>query len=853
MSRFSITKSNVFILLLFFFGMGYTTGGMGYTTGGPIVKSLGKFTKHALLIGISNYEKDWASILAKPDVDSIEAALIFRGFKKENIVKLLDSNATKKGILKAIEKMSDELQYGDVFHLHFSGHGQQVVDVNGDEIDGLDEALVCYDGPAIFREGYQFEGHLLDDELGELIGKLETKIGVEGQIAVSIDAPHSGPESFQNDSSTGFVQSRGGLVEEITNSERITPVILLSASLANELAFEYEGMGAWAYAFVKALKSPEVNTFRQLQSHIETTFSKLKFNHHSAISGEIDRRLYSEPRASSYNSASGHDKTVNFYVLSIGISDYDIPSIRTAGFSNCVKDARLFDGAISRQFHRFHKGDSNNIFSHVLLNDEASLEGILGAINDIINQSKKEDYFFFNFSGFSVEYTDADSAKDLYFVPFSEGQILTNFEIYDSLNQTDSFISLRRLKDLLVFIPCQNQLIVSEAGTSSDFTRLFTKAMIETSPSIMEIEKRNRVIMVPQEIGLNNFTCGDLNIQNGPIAYFLSELSPMNHILDLFNPKKSVRSQMAYEFLKAEAACDFRKPYMEISFEREIIENLQFLTEGISMQSRGGRSKSTSSEKAQSTFAKKYALLIGSNDYEKGRPMWQDLKNPIVDAKAIADLLKTVYGYEVIVLEDPDANQVIKALEGLSKKLNENDQFLCFIAGHGDYDPDFFDDGFMVLSESVTLTNDPYRRSYLPFSQVGNIIDNLPCKQVLLMVDVCFGGAFDQKLSNGPLRNKMDGYGDMSVDKMIKSKSEKQTRIIMSSGSLNVVPDGYNGKHSPFAARIIAGLESNGGERGVLTSNQLYEMVSWLPSKPFKGELKGNEPGSEFFLIPAKN
>jgi hypothetical protein len=199
---------------------------------------------------------------------------------------------------------------------------------------------------------------------------------------------------------------------------------------------------------------------------------------------------------------------------------------------------------------------------------------------------------------------------------------------------------------------------------------------------------------------------------------------------------------------------------------------------------------------------------------------------------------------------DPSVDSLISALKMYSRVLTAKDQFVLFIAGHGDYDPYFFDDGFLVLSNSLAKSKDPNRRTYLAFSQLRNIVDNLPANQILLMIDVCFGGAFDEKISAGPQRGDNDPYADASVDRVMADKLPLKTRIVLSSGSLNTVPDGYLGKHSPFAARVLTALESKGGERGVLTSSQIFQLVEFLPSKPVKGELKGNEGGAEFFLIP---
>jgi len=810
----------------------------------------GNFTKRALLIGVSEYKygilRRKASV---SDVNSLAEALLEQGFTKDHIAKLIDSNATKAAVLEAIHNLTFEAQPGDIIHIHFSCTGTHFKDDNGDEKDGFDEAFALYDALIGATDPVNM-GYLSDDEFGSLIKPLAEKVGSTGQVIVSADAEYSGSDEKEvSPSGNAQVKTRGGLFEELMTDN--SPVLFFSSNLSWQYSQSYKGMGLWTYAYIEALRESNPGDYSDIQQYIAKKYSELGFSEKATptLSGDDFRLVYSQNpyQLRSFTQFKKVHKQSNFYVLSIGISNYHYQNLDGSAYNNCKGDAVRYSQMIEEQFQMYGAPAERTFKSFVLLDEQATLSGIINAINTIANEAERNDYFFLSFSGHTAEMKDSLGNDELYIMPY----VAQNSGVKIETGNIDRYgFSLRALSDLLVFIPCQNQLIISEAGSSEKFTRLFTKALIETSQSIMDIERRNRVIIVPKFIGLDQTRCMSEIIEAGPINYFINEVGSTKCLLNLFHENKQEREKMAYQILKTETACGFGSPYVEIFFERDIIDNLQFFMEGNAMQSRGGRSRSTRTDSsAKAAFGSKYALLIGSNNYQKGRPTWQDLTNPIVDAKAIANLLKLNFGYEVELLLDPTANEIIKALSLISKNLKENDQFICFIAGHGDYDPDFFDDGFMVLSESMSLSKDPYRRSYLPFSQVGNIIDNLPCKQVLLMVDVCFGGAFDQKLSNGPMRSKNSVYDDVSIDEVIKSHSTKTTRIVVSSGSLNVVPDGYHLKHSPFAFRMIAALESKGGSSGVITSNQLYEMVSRLPSKPFKGELKGNEPGSEFFLI----
>lgn len=155
-------------------------------------------SRRALLIGIGNYPEgsEWNLIHGNNDISIIRDALIRQGFSPENILQLIDSEATKKNILLSFDKLSECCQDGDVVYLHFSGHGQQITDLNGDEEDGFDEAWIPYDAKKKFVLGeYEGENHIIDDELNILFTKLRVRVGTRGKIVIVADACHSGSGS----------------------------------------------------------------------------------------------------------------------------------------------------------------------------------------------------------------------------------------------------------------------------------------------------------------------------------------------------------------------------------------------------------------------------------------------------------------------------------------------------------------------------------------------------------------------------------------------------------------------------------------------------------------------------------
>jgi hypothetical protein len=138
--------------------------------------------KRALLIGINKYQIDGADLRGcVNDVEDLSAALIeCYGFKKSDITVLTDGAATKKAMQSGIKQLLRDSKKGDVAVVHYSGHGSNVPDDNGDESDGRDEILCPTD--------LNWDDPLRDDWLRTTFDSM--KPGVN--LTVIMDCCHSG-------------------------------------------------------------------------------------------------------------------------------------------------------------------------------------------------------------------------------------------------------------------------------------------------------------------------------------------------------------------------------------------------------------------------------------------------------------------------------------------------------------------------------------------------------------------------------------------------------------------------------------------------------------------------------------
>jgi len=139
--------------------------------------------KKALLVGINNYMEPGNDLLGCVNDTETMYSLLINQFKFDpaNIRILVDERATKKGILERLEWLLDKYKIGDELVFHYSGHGSQVRDRNGDELDDqLDEILCPHD--------LNWDDPLTDDYLGILFKQIPEGV----YLTMLCDSCHSG-------------------------------------------------------------------------------------------------------------------------------------------------------------------------------------------------------------------------------------------------------------------------------------------------------------------------------------------------------------------------------------------------------------------------------------------------------------------------------------------------------------------------------------------------------------------------------------------------------------------------------------------------------------------------------------
>ena len=247
--------------------------------------NLSHATKRALVIGIGNYPEasGWAKINGDKDLPIVRDMLLANGFQSKDIVELKNESATADAIRKALDALVGKAAKGDVIYIHFSGHGQQITDLHGDEEDGFDEAWIPIDAQFSYAKGkYEGENHIVDDQLNQWLSQLRSKVGATGKITVVADACHSGGGSRGDEDETKYVvrgTSDAFVIPANTKpfSGEVGTIdwIFISACKSYQCNYEYKGTGSLTYALGQQKANLSSTPAQQVQRSIRSTIASI--------------------------------------------------------------------------------------------------------------------------------------------------------------------------------------------------------------------------------------------------------------------------------------------------------------------------------------------------------------------------------------------------------------------------------------------------------------------------------------------------------------------------------------------------------------------------------------------------
>jgi hypothetical protein len=243
-----------------------------------------------------------------------------------------------------------------------------------------------------------------------------------------------------------------------------------------------------------------------------------------------------------------------------------------------------------------------------------------------------------------------------------------------------------------------------------------------------------------------------------------------------------------------------------------------------------------------------WALLIGNQNYSNGVA---PLATPHRDVEHLQEVLVQHYAFapdRVVVVKDATRDQMLVALDRMHDQVKGNDSLLIFYAGHGHQDKGFGGKGFWIPVDGMPpwATEKSPRTTWLPNSQVHDILQASRAKHILLISDSCYSGTFRTRSIGVP-------SGFAANLEFFYKLIGKESRRAITSGDLEPVADGGAEGHSIFAYHLIKQLERPGG---AVNGERLFQRIrgpveSGSKQHPQYFTIQGaGDDGGDFVFIP---
>jgi hypothetical protein len=223
-------------------------------------------------------------------------------------------------------------------------------------------------------------------------------------------------------------------------------------------------------------------------------------------------------------------------------------------------------------------------------------------------------------------------------------------------------------------------------------------------------------------------------------------------------------------------------------------------------------------------FGNYHALIIGNSRYKE----WDSLNSPRHDSNAIANLLRTRYGFQVKLLQDATRQDIIRELSRLRGTMTARDNLLVYYAGHGFWDS-ATQRGYWVPVDGAKQNPS----NWVSSTDITDQLSVIPAKQILVIADSCYSGVLVGSIS--AQLDKQEG----GKSEWLAKRSQMRSRKVMSSGNIAQVMDGGAGNNSIFARQFINALTKRGEP---FEAHELYREVAPQVEQAARGSGAKQEP-----------
>jgi hypothetical protein len=224
--------------------------------------------KKALLIGINYLNTEYELSGCISDIERMKIFLETKGFNNfDMITDLTDVKPTRIIILNKINNFINSSVDGDLLFIHFSGHGSYTYDLNNDENDQRDEAIISCDLK-----------YIIDDEIKTIINKFSKK---NVSIIGIFDSCHSGT---MLDLKYNYNYLENKYIENKKDIECSGNILMISGCMDNQTSSEAiindKPQGALTATFIENMSINSTFSWKELMCNM---YNSLKLNNFTQI------------------------------------------------------------------------------------------------------------------------------------------------------------------------------------------------------------------------------------------------------------------------------------------------------------------------------------------------------------------------------------------------------------------------------------------------------------------------------------------------------------------------------------------------------------------------------------------
>lgn len=259
-----------------------------------------------LIIGINYYRSRAELRGCINDAKNMQTLLQRNGFPNDGSHMLLLTDEKQRGreyqptvqnIMKAFAWFMKDVRRGDILFFHFSGHGGQVPDKTGHEVDGYNETLIPVD--------YERNGQITDDVLW---GGLVYKLPEGARITALMDMCHSGTGL---DLPYDYNVNTRRWTEDVNPAHSAGDVVLFSGCEDQQTSADVSGGngmagGAMTQAFMKAYESTAaMSTYHEFLDAVKKQLRKKRFSQRPQLTSSQEFDTNTRIFSLGYQTASG--------------------------------------------------------------------------------------------------------------------------------------------------------------------------------------------------------------------------------------------------------------------------------------------------------------------------------------------------------------------------------------------------------------------------------------------------------------------------------------------------------------------------------------------------------------------